>query len=353
MVTVGIQGSLAYGASNQAYSEELSAPEKALSFLRDVVRLDMTKYDVKQVRNLDYPSDLTGLAQERVIITLESGESKLDVICGFRKNALSDCTLYVLEGSPLFAQPSTNVLDAAKGFLDRHLTYSGASYLQTMRDMLDSVNETKTVTTTSGNVKLEVSIEGDDASIYWIYTVNGLDIDRNNIRLSFRYGSFESFRDDWNLYKVGSTDVNVSEEEAIEIAMSRAKNHSWRVWVGEWIEVKDFNIVKEHIKIKLGFGEKEPFILYPYWHILLPLDKVYPGYVTCISVALWADTAEIAYCQELGGGGEPPTDDPTGQTSVDPTPLLIAVPVVVAIMLGVAFYRRKKICTSGKAENNS
>lgn len=307
LATIGISRFLTYSAFNQEYPEEWSAPDEALSFITNVVRLDMTKYDVKQVRNLDYPSDLTGLAQERVIITLESGESKLDVICGFRKNALSDCTLYVLEGSPLFAQPSTNVLDAAKGFLDRHLTYSGASYLQTMRNMLDSVNETKTVTTTSGNVKLEVSIEGDDASIYWIYTVNGLDIDRNNIRLSFLDGSFETFSDNWNLHKVGSTDVNVSEEEAIEIAVNRAKKYSWRVWVGEWIEVKDFNIVEENIKTEFGFGEREPFVLYPCWRILLPLDKVYPGFVACIAVALWADTAEIAYCQELGASGEPPT----------------------------------------------
>lgn len=103
-----------------------------------------------------------------------------------------------------------------------------------------------------------------------------------------------------------------------------------------------FILVKEQIKTKLGFGEKEPFILYPYWHIRLSLDKVYPGYVSCIAVAIWADTAEIAYCQELGGGGEPPPDDPTGQTNPNPTPILIAVPIVLAIILGVAFYRKRK-----------
>ena len=39
---------------------------------------------------------------------------------------------------------------------------------------------------------------------------------------------------------------------------------------------------------------------------------------------------------------EPPPDGSTGQTNLDPTPLLIAVPIVLAIILGVAVYRRKK-----------
>ena len=37
-----------------------------------------------------------------------------------------------------------------------------------------------------------------------------------------------------------------------------------------------------------------------------------------------------------------PPDGSNGQTNLDPTPLLMAVPIVLAIILGLAFYRRKK-----------
>jgi len=40
----------------KAYSAELTAPEKTLTFLTDVVKLDMTKYTVTLVSNwVDYP----------------------------------------------------------------------------------------------------------------------------------------------------------------------------------------------------------------------------------------------------------------------------------------------------------
>ncbi len=43
IVTFGVQGSLV----PRAFSVEFTAQEKVLPFLRDVVRLDMTKYNVK------------------------------------------------------------------------------------------------------------------------------------------------------------------------------------------------------------------------------------------------------------------------------------------------------------------
>ena len=338
-VTVAIHFFLVYGAPNQAYSAELSAPEKALTFLNDVVRLDMTKYNARLVTVSDFPSDLDGLAEERVKYTLESAGSKLDVTCRFRNNALVYCKLYPIEGSPLFAQPSTNILDAARSLLDRYQTYSGASYLQEMRDMLDTVTELKPMTTTSGNVKLKISI-GDWTYIDWIYTVNGIDFDRNRIHFSFLNGAFNSFRDDWDLYKIGSTDGNVSEEEAIRIARENAKNFTLKIWQNEWIEV-EFDIVDEPVEAEFSTQPREPDTLYPLWDIQLYFDKSYYGW-NGIKVRMWADTGEVISVTATGGGGGPPPDGSTGQTGLDPTHLIIAIPIVLAIILGLAVYRRKK-----------
>ena len=62
-----------------AYSAELTAPEKTLIFLKDVVKIDVTKYNATLVSNwVDYPPHWGGLAQEVVRYDLNGGnESNL------------------------------------------------------------------------------------------------------------------------------------------------------------------------------------------------------------------------------------------------------------------------------------
>ena len=126
-----------------AYPAELTASEKALTFLKDVVGFDMTKYNATLTHNhVEYnPDYYGGLAQERVDYILESDESTIDVGCLFINKTLVFCNLDVLKGSPLYTQPPTNVLDAAKSILDRYQNYVGDAYLQVMRNMLDTVTE--------------------------------------------------------------------------------------------------------------------------------------------------------------------------------------------------------------------
>jgi len=318
------------------YSAEVTNPEKALTFLTDVVKLDMTEYNVTRVSNfVEYPTDLGGIAQEEVTYTLESNGSKLDASFRFRNNFLSWCKLYILEGSPLYAQQSTNVLDAAKGLLDRYQAYmGGASYLQTMHNMLDTITETKTMTTTSGNVKLTIS-NGAYAYTEWMYTSNGIDFDRKRIHFSFENGAFRSFRDDWDLYKIGSDSLDVPKEEAISIARDYAKTVTWKLYMenGTWVEVKDA-LVDEHVEAELLIGtSREPLTLYPYWRIQLYFDWIYQGNVYGITVALWADTGEILYYEPMAFLGDPPIPEFPSWT-----PLLFSF---IALAGALAFYKRR------------
>ena len=357
----------------KAYSTEWSAPDKALSFLEDVVNLDMTKYNTTLDGHfVDYRSDLGGITQEDVMYTLESDGSKLVAALAFINKTLDWCILDVLEGSPLFAPPPpTNVIDNAKVFLQRYQTYTGASYLQVMRDMLDTVDEIENMTTTVGNVTLEMSSQGDIIFFEWLFTLNGFTMREKKVEVVFRNGVFESFMDNYDLFTFGNIDVNVSGEEAIAIARQHVKNFSWKVSMGgdDWIEVTEFNVVDEPMEVDVWMypREENSTVLYPHYHINLYLDAVYPGNVNRIAVGIWADTGEIIYCQALGMGGgdllpedptnepptEPPPDDSTDQTNPDPTPILIAVPIVLAIILGSVVYFRKIKKTTGETNEHS
>jgi hypothetical protein len=364
MVTVGINGSSAYGTTNQAYSAELSAPEKALEFLTNVVKLDMTKYNATLVSNwVDYPSHWGGLPQEVVRYDLEwGGESKLYVTCRLRDKTLYSCGMEVLKGSPIYTEPQpTNVLDMTKVLLERYQTYSGASYIQTMRNMLDTIDEIKNMTTTVDNTRLTISIKdiptapSAEPIIYtnfdWVYTVNGIDTPQNVVSFTLDQGFFRSFRDDWNLYKIGSTDVNVSKEEAISMAMNTAKNYTLKIWMNEWIEV-EFTIVDEPVAAELFMYPRETLTVYPFWRIELYFDKLYYS-AFGIRVGIWADTKQIKYCESLSyAGGPPEEENPTTLTNEPFLTILIVIAIVIVTVVGAALlvYFRKIKKTTEKAE---
>jgi hypothetical protein len=289
-----------------AYSAELAVTEKALTFLTDVVKLDLTKYNAQLV----YINDYGPLGQQIVKYTLESKGSKLDVLCNFKDSNLVWCKLYPLEGSPLFAQPVSNALDETKSFLDRYQTFSDAQHLQPMRSMLDTVTELTSMTKAVGDVKLEVTetVEKDTiTSIRWTNAPSGITNTYSVIALSYCNGVFESFTDWWNLYKVGNFDVKVGREEAVRIAKEHAQKYSWTV-VGN-ITVSNVTLADNAVLAELRMQPREGNTLYPQWTILLGLDKIYPGGITQIEVFLWADTGDIAVIAPSGTYGVSPSDE--------------------------------------------
>jgi len=350
-----------------AYSAELTAPEKTLIFLKDVVKVDVTKYNATLVSNwVDYPPHWGGLAEEVVRYDLDGGnESNLYITCRFRENMLHSCSLQVRKGSPIFAEPQpTNLLDAAKGFLERYQAYSGASYTQEMRNMLDKVDETKEVTVTSGNIKLTTSnqeIQNDPTaeaiectSFEWTYTVNGVDTPQNVVRVTFEEGVFKSFGNNWNLYKIGSSEVNVSREEAINLARNAAEDYTLQIYLGDnTLTDVEFNLADEPARAELFMYPRETLTVYPFWRIELYFDKYYYS-AYGIQVGIWADTGEIASCESLSGLGpiaeEDPTESSTEQTltsendtvsSMNMYIIILATATIIAIGIATLAYKKK------------
>jgi hypothetical protein len=347
------------------HAEEIAVQEKALTILNDVAGLDTAKYRA----NLDLGNPdlyLETLPQENLKYTLESDESKLEVICAFVNENLRSMSVYILDGSPHMIQPATNTLEMAKAFINKYQTYSGASYYGMLRPMLDNVEADKSVTKTSGNAKLEATVDGNSTSFRWTYMINGVEAPSKCVALYFEQGFLKHFIDTWDLYKIGSTDINLSKEEAVKIAMDRAKNYSWRVGVGgdSWIEVTEFNIVGVS-QTTLDFGNYiskkdarggDPLTLYPGWRIHLYFDKLYPGNVYGLNVGVWADTGEVHDIRTMFTlGAYPPIEDPSSnqdsieqsdnETSTNLLPIAwIALPISIAIVLGatIAYSKRKK-----------
>jgi hypothetical protein len=147
-------------------------------------------------------------------------------------------------------------------------------------------------------VKLIITPEVDEVKIQFVYTSDNVDFQSKNVVLIFdNYGFLESLSDDWSLFTAGSTEVNISKEDAISIALDYAKNFSWTV-NGEVIN--NFTLVEESATAELWpHSRDDPVVLVPYWYIKISLDRVYPDSVEQLAVGLWADTGEVRICQTL------------------------------------------------------
>jgi hypothetical protein len=354
-------------ASSQESLEESTAPEKVLTILEEVVGLDMAEYSAELDLHIQAPFlYFDVLPQEDVKYTLESNESKLEVISALVDEKIFLLNIYINEGSPLTTKPAASPLEMAKDFLDKYPTYSDASYYSTMRSMLDNVEADKNVTETVENIKLEVTVTANHTDVRWKYVFNGVEATSKCVVLNFKQGFLDCFIDSWSFWTFGSTDLNVSEEEAIEIAMSAAENHSWNLSSGT--TVTEFNIVGvSETSLQIGnYPTKnesrggDPLTLYPGWSVKLYFDKLYPGQVYGLDIGIWADTGEVndirelLYLGDIPYSGEPAdNEDSTEQPSTeepdnnddadsDLTTILLIALITVAVGATITYSKRKK-----------
>jgi len=279
-----------------------TATEKGMSIIRDVFQIDVTKYQTTLLsETVEARSDLAGVVEQVLKYSLTNRESKIDLVLRFRNNHFSLYQLSLIEGippfAPIYAQPQpTDILEATRGIIERYKSSTGEPYLEEMSRLLASANETATEQTL-GNIKLKMTVYGDNAEVVLTYTANGFDFSAKSLRLVFQQHNLQELSDDWFLYEVGDTQVNVSREQAIQIARDAAKNFEWNA---NGTQVSNFNVLAEPVSaVFFPHPRTKSLTLVPYWYITLYLDREYPGGVNSITVGVWADTGEVANIQAL------------------------------------------------------
>ena len=111
--------------------------------------------------------------------------------------------------TPIYTQRQpTDFLTAVRNVIARYESVDNASYLNQMSQLLSVATETQQ-DQTLGNVKLEISISGDNAQFSLLYTENNVDFAAKSLQIVFENGILTSLSDDWPLYSIGSTQVNI------------------------------------------------------------------------------------------------------------------------------------------------
>ena len=299
------QLSAEYTKLQERYDQLLSltgSTDKAINFLRDVAELDLTKYDATLLSNTIGPSDLDGVTEQIISYRLVAVKSKMEILLRFRNNVLSMYKVSLLDGSPIYAESQPfGVLGSAKWLLYKLKLYENAPYLHNMSNILarfsDDANE---IEMTEGDLKFNVSVSGvDRTEVNWYYTDNHVDFTQKGLKLVFENQVLKELNDDYYLFKIGNTNVNINGEAAIQTARNAVKDFSWTV---NGQAVFGYKVLDKPVSVVFHpLPRDEPLALVPCWVVTLYLDNVYPTNVNRIYVGVWADTGKIEQIKPITG----------------------------------------------------
>jgi hypothetical protein len=297
----------------KAQAAEPTIQQKGLTVLNNVVGIDLTKYNVT---TREYPEDVKAsymgvVPQRSVEYTLTSGESKLKMFYTFANGNLQMIQVLENEGTPKSTKPPAIAnIQAARSFLSKYQISNGDPLYGELQSTLNGLDPRINQTKTSGNMHLETATIDGYTNFKWYYTSNGAIAPYSKfITLSFEDGFLSAFVNNWQLYGIGSTSVNLIKEEALNIALETAKVHSWGVALdADTLDVKNFNesnvcwtalIFDGSLNVNTTRSE-DPLMLYPVWRVGIALDKWY-GNMYGIEVDVWADTGEVRSVEEAWG----------------------------------------------------
>jgi len=207
-----------------------------------------------------------------------------------------------------------------------------------------------------------LNISRNGRYLHWNFLINLNGTER--ISFSRRFvmkispdGMLEHVSDMWGTAYIGSTNVKVSREEAISIALSHAEKYA-RNYNRTVSKVIDASLQFERDKF-LFFKNStvtvssrgDDWAMYPYWRVEMRFNEPIgiPGQTSLqldYIVYIWTDNGEIAN-EDIQGTYRPsyPEDDSGAPEQITPKPenrmywLITIIPTLSALLIAQAMYR--------------
>ena len=324
-------------------AQTTTAQEKAMYFMETMLPIDLSKYTItlKNENTMDgIPalSDTVSAINRKVtqlLYQLNSENSELTVNFIIENGKIVLCSVSTIKGQVIPDKQYLSQRDAVKAFLENYQTYIDSDS-SSLIAMLNNADIAKNSTTFIENTKFTIENiynTGTYQTIFdWTYTINYVDY--TWLMLTFdTKGNFISMTDTRVLYKIGDTSINISAEQAINIALENLQFYSYEMPDGSI--VKDFKVGDTAAMLYTIPFEYVDYVLRPYYDVKLFLEENAPGGVFGITVFIWADTGEIISYRNMASGGinYPDNYSPTNVTTTpqNQNTLIIAIAIVAVI----------------------
>lgn len=278
--------------------------QRALAFVRYVAHIDLDSYRMSKPYYYSDREMYMGHILQGVQFYLGAYDNTtlIDVHVEFVDGVFMyyDADLWAVNGSrPKLTRDFDGPLDAAKAIIRGYMDFADAPYCSLFLFMLDAVGEVENATLRKENVVLKIEVYEEpwnDVEFLFYHLVelsNGMTIGTDeSVFLRVDMDGFLSyFGDDWAHYEVCSTEVNISEEEALQMAVEEAMRFA---------EEEGANVTIAEYSTSLFLRARgDAFKLYPSWSVVVWYSEIFRsewyGYVAGYAVEIWADTGEIWY----------------------------------------------------------
>jgi hypothetical protein len=265
----------------------------ALSFLRNVLQIDLDKYKVTLSQDYIEPSD-AGYQTEYILYQLHNSQSSATVDFEISNSSVTNCNIYNANGKLFNTTLSLSNYYTATRIMQTYQAWTRNSEVGKMVALLNKAGSGNNVTETSGNIDLKITNVPGYSTFDWHYTYNGADY--TGVTLWFGNNGNMAFSDNRAIFSIGDTTIYISKEQAVKIAESYVMenvSYAYTFENGTKATIKNFIVNNSSATASLETAAKASSALYPYWSVQVPLDHAYPGSLESVTVWVWADSGDL------------------------------------------------------------
>lgn len=272
------------GAAQSTQSEQ----DKALSFLRDVIQLDINHYELTLTTD-NMNVDTLYLAYKLEPKGILSFEKSQTLTFQFYNCSLT--SFGVQPGFGLvFTQPRPDRFNETLGILERYQNWLNDPQVGEMVGLLQQVGSERNVFQVSGNLSLRILGYSNTAEYHFSNYINGVEY--NGIRITQSSTGAIFFTDTRASQPIGDTTINISEDQAIAIAQNYVAAHPFRGTTGDSKEITDLKITGVKAVV-LKSSLKVNHTLYPYYEVQFNVEKTRSSVIDSCGVNVGAKDGDI------------------------------------------------------------
>lgn len=307
--------------------------DKALSFIRDVIGVDVDYYKVTQTAD-----QYGGADKATFIYVLEpkspsaTGESYV-LYAEFNSGYFTSFSVQPDSNSLVCRQPRQDRFNDTLGIIERYQTWLNDSQVGEMVILLRQVGFEQSVFRASGNLSLRIQLSSDGGQYSFSNYLNGVEY--SGVCISQSNSGSIFFTDNRGSQKIGNATIGVSEDQAIAIAQEYLVSNPHPGIPGSR-EIT--NLYLTGVKsIALKSGPRINFTLYPYYDIQFNVAE-YSSFDGC-GVSVDANAGEILSSHfSINLKNTPPASSNSDSDHNSNILLVVVVTVLVCTALAIGIY---------------
>lgn len=274
--------------------------QKALTFLAQVAGINMSSPNVLSCNVFKFKIPDSNHNQTDISVAVKNGNYTLNILVTFIDGKL--WTYDVDPGSNRLAgkKTLTDCLFVTKGAIEEYGRLFNAVYCSGLKDMISAALQNQ-VLTVEDNISLLKTSYVETCStlldyrrctnLQWFKKINNRFADGSqSISMSVsKSGLLTMFVDNLAVFYLSSTDIRISEEEALNITMPYAEAYS----AEHGQKIVSANATLEWHR-DLDSSRGDDFAIYPRWLVSVTFDSVNEHRVFAYRASIWADSGQIA-----------------------------------------------------------